>query len=528
MIDINEALLEERLTALEAAQTWSPRVVSRLEVLIRSGDDYSLFRINPLRYATEQGVDDSEAIDLFLQAATVGLFEMEWLIVCGACANVFSSFRKLENLDPHFVCSLCSMENEADLDDYIQVAFTISPQLRPIVFHEPSLLDVDDLYFRYQLSGEVKPLSSGLTVPEVLREWTRLLTYLDPGESTNLELDLSEGVLGIVDVLNTTSAMYVVQPSAEAEETALDLEIVDGKLVDPAGTGLAPFNLEFREGASFYADRDDQTNPDGDADGDDSSPRSMLFTFSAAAQIPAGHVSISLKNATTKRASVWVIEYPPVPEEAAFVDFRPVLSAKRLLSNQTFRRLFRSETVPVSESLKIKDLTFLFSDLKDSTLMYELIGDVSAYDIVRRHFDALVQSVTDNSGALVKTIGDAIMATFVSPVDGVRAALDMRSALAEFSRSVSTELSLKMGIHRGHSIAVNLNDRIDYFGQTVNVASRVQQLAGAGDIVISGDVYRHPGVSDLLASFDVVEERGIMKGVEEVIPVFRISGAVSG
>ncbi|MFV1961249.1 MAG: adenylate/guanylate cyclase domain-containing protein, partial [Acidimicrobiia bacterium] len=146
----------------------------------------------------------------------------------------------------------------------------------------------------------------------------------------------------------------------------------------------------------------------------------------------------------------------------------------------------------------------------------------------RRHFDALVQSVTDNSGALVKTIGDAIMATFVSPVDGVRAALDMRSALAEFSRSVSTELSLKMGIHRGHSIAVNLNDRIDYFGQTVNVASRVQQLAGAGDIVISGDVYRHPGVSDLLASFDVVEERGIMKGVEEVIPVFRISGAVGG
>ncbi|MGB5763760.1 MAG: DUF5939 domain-containing protein, partial [Sedimenticolaceae bacterium] len=194
-----EAVLEERLTALEAAQAWSPRVVSKLEVLIRTADDGDLFRINPLRYGEDQGVEESEAIDLFLQASRVGLFDMDWLIVCGACANVFSSFRRLGSIDPHFVCSLCSMDNEADLDDYIQVAFTVSPQVRDITFHDPALLSVEDLYFRYHLSNDVKPLASGLTVPVVLKRWTRLLAYLAPGETQHVELDLAKGVLGIFD-----------------------------------------------------------------------------------------------------------------------------------------------------------------------------------------------------------------------------------------------------------------------------------------------------------------------------------------
>lgn len=154
--------------------------------------------------------------------------------------------------------------------------------------------------------------------------------------------------------------------------------------------------------------------------------------------------------------------------------------------------------------------------------MYDTVGDVNAYDLVRRHFDALVQAVSQNSGAVIKTIGDAVRATFVSPADGVRAALDMQSALAEFNKAVSAELALKIGMHRGRSIAVTLNDRIDYFGQTVNIAARVQQLAGAGDMVLSSEVYRQPEVADLLAGFDVTEESGIMKGVEEKIPVFRV------
>lgn len=530
--ELNEALLEDRLAALEAAQAWTPRVVSKLEVLIRTAEDEGLFRINPLRYGDDQGVDEGESIELFLQATKVGLFDMDWLIVCGACSNVFSSFRKLENLDPHFVCTLCTMDNEADLDDLIQVTFTISPQVREIRFHEPELLSVEDLYFRYHLSADAKPLPNGLTVPETLQRWTRLVGYLEPGETLSVELDLTDSLVGIWDVLSPVSAMFVVVPGGEAKATRLELKIADGELTDSAGSALAPANFELPEGRSYYLpeSREGQASPQPDqprtaaeeVPNHDSPKRSLTFRIPAFGQLPSGSITLSIHNGGTDRASAWIVQYPPVPDQAAFVEFLPVLSAKRLLSNQTFRRLFRSETVPASESLQVRDLTYLFTDLKDSTLMYDTVGDVNAYDLVRRHFDALVQTVAQNSGAVTKTIGDAIMATFVSPVHAVQASLDMQAVLAEFNRTASAELVIKIGIHRGRSIAVTLNDRIDYFGQDVNIASRVQQLAGAGEILLSGDVYNSPEVTEMLESHDVTEEAGIMKGVAERIPVYRV------
>ena len=85
----------------------------------------------------------------------------------------------------------------------------------------------------------------------------------------------------------------------------------------------------------------------------------------------------------------------------------------------------------------------------------------------------------DRHGAIVKTIGDAVMAVFDNPVEATSAALEMIDALNEFNHTISQELILKVGIHRGHSMAVTDNERIDYFGQSVNIAARVQGLADA-------------------------------------------------
>ena len=258
------------------------------------------------------------------------------------------------------------------------------------------------------------------------------------------------------------------------------------------------------------------------ADHEQNDGRSLTFAFPAIGHLRAGLVTLTIRNTGQERASAWVVQYPPVPDQAAFVEFLPVLTAKKLLSNQTFRSLFRSETVPESESLKVRDLTYLFTDLKDSTLMYDTVGDVNAYDLVRRHFDALVSAVAANNGSVTKTIGDAIMATFISPADAVRAALDMHTTIEEFNRAVTADLIIKIGIHRGQSLAVTLNDRIDYFGQDVNIAARVQQLANGGEVMVSAHVYRSPQVAELLAGYEVTKEDGIMKGVGEMIPVFRV------
>jgi hypothetical protein len=68
MAAIDEKLLEERLTALESARAWSPRLVSKLESHIRSGSDAELLRMNPLRFAADKGLAGAETIDLFLHA----------------------------------------------------------------------------------------------------------------------------------------------------------------------------------------------------------------------------------------------------------------------------------------------------------------------------------------------------------------------------------------------------------------------------------------------------------------------------
>ena len=131
---INEAYLEDRLTALEAARDWSPRVASRLESLIRSPADGDLFRVNPLKFAHERNVDEREAIDLFLHATAVGIFIMDWMVLCPLCSSVIESFESLRTINSnHYHCHFCQNDHDATLDDYIVIAFTIAPKIRTIL-----------------------------------------------------------------------------------------------------------------------------------------------------------------------------------------------------------------------------------------------------------------------------------------------------------------------------------------------------------------------------------------------------------
>ncbi len=493
--DLDEAVFEERLAALEASSSWSPRVVSRLETLLRSGEDFEVFRINPLRFASDNGIEETEAIDLLLHASRAGLVDMDWMIVCASCANIFNTFRSLEKLDPRYVCDLCSMDNVSDLDDYIQIGFTVSPQVRRIRYHHPETLDIEDLYFRYHFSQEVKPLPIGMTLPEIFRAWTRSLRFVEPGESVTLALDDPAAGFQLRDVLHSAGALYLIDTEAQAAETTLDLALDGAELIDP-GHELGPAVFEFPTGS---------------------------FAYPAAARLPAGPIKITVTNDGEERAALWIIVYEFIPDELLLARFNPMLSGKRLLSTQTFRELFRSETIPESETLEVKDLTYLFTDLKDSTALYDEIGDANAYNLVRLHFDALATAIEVNHGAITKTIGDAIMATFVDPADAAGAADKMLSVLDGFNRTSPAELVLKIGIHRGHSIAVTLNNRIDFFGQSVNTAARVQHLAGGNEIMLTSDVYEAPGVADALGDYHVVAEKGVMKGLEEEFVVHRAS-----
>src|SRR5260221_13309537 len=120
-------------------------------------------------------------------------------------------------------------------------------------------------------------------------------------------------------------------------------------------------------------------------------------------------------------------------------------------------------------------MTFLFTDLRGSTDLYERIGDLAAFELVRAHFRVMQEIVASEAGAVVKTIGDAVMATFPTPDRAVSAALRMRDAMQGLNAERQGEdLMLKIGIHAGPSLAVTLKDSQDYFGLNVSIAPRVQ------------------------------------------------------
>jgi class 3 adenylate cyclase len=204
---------------------------------------------------------------------------------------------------------------------------------------------------------------------------------------------------------------------------------------------------------------------------------------------------------------------------------RPFLTAKRLLSNQTFRDIWRTDTLDVDQRLKITSLTFLFTDLRGSTELYERVGDLVAFDLVRAHFQVLNEIVAAEAGAVVKTIGDAVMATFPTPDRAVAAALRMRDAMQRLnSERGGDDLLLKIGIHEGPCIAVTLNERQDYFGQTVNIASRVQGLAKSREIFATGRVVQDTRASGILekSGLEPVSQNASLRGIANEVSVFAI------
>ncbi len=187
--------------------------------------------------------------------------------------------------------------------------------------------------------------------------------------------------------------------------------------------------------------------------------------------------------------------------------------------------MVRFATVTASQGQETRDLTFLLTDLQDSTAMYASIGDMFAFDLVRLHFDTLTAVGRRRRGEIVKTIGDALMARFLDPADAVQAALEMFGRLDHFNRSNATTLVLKVGIHRGDAIVVSGRHGTDYFGQTVNIASRIGTIAMPGEIVLSDAVHQASPVPPLLAGYQVREELASLKGVSGEVLVHRLRPA---
>jgi class 3 adenylate cyclase len=366
-------------------------------------------------------------------------------------------------------CALCACGYEPTLDEMVEVAFTVSPRVRKIAAHDPHSLPIWE-YFRQIFWG------SGVDLPETgLEEILEGITIdsmeLLPGEKALLSLQLPAAFVIVFEPV--THAAHFLDVNGEPTRERQNLAMIFNKIHAPTGT----------------------------------------------TELRPGPLRLSLENRSDVRAlpTVWIADDKL---HDLLGKRRPFLTAKRLLTNQTFRDIYRTDTLDVDQGLKITSLTFLFTDLKGSTALYDRVGDIVAFDLVREHFQVLNEIVASEAGSVVKTIGDAVMATFSTPERALAAALRMRDSV----RDLKTDLQIKIGIHEGPCLAVTLNDRLDYFGQTVNVAARVQSLAQSYAIFATKSVVDNVQVSKMLEAgkFKLTEQQAALRGVADRMTVYQI------
>jgi class 3 adenylate cyclase len=456
-------------------QSVQPDIADAIERLVIDAPDRKLCRVNVLAFAASEGLDEEQAINAFLHASSIGLFDVSWNVLCPGCGGVLDANTSLRTVQSdRYTCALCAAGYEPTLDEMVEVTFTVSPRVRRIGAHNPHQLSTLE-YFRQIYWG------SGVDLPEEdyearVDEFVLESLELPPGEKAVISLQLPEAFVIVFEPVTHTAQFLDVKGEPTKE----------------------------RQGLSLVFDR--------------------THRHSDTLELRPGPVRILVENHTEVRTLPSVC----VANDALhglLGQRRPFLTAKRLLSNQTFRDIYRTDTIEVDQRLKITSLTFLFTDLRGSTELYERVGDLAAFDLVKTHFSILNEIVGAEAGAVVKTIGDAVMATFPTPDRAVAAAMRMRDAMRKLNEDRNNEdLLLKIGIHEGPCIAVSLNERQDYFGQTVNIASRVQHLATSREIFATGSVLENPRAFSLLTErgLNPMSQKVTLRGIAHEISIFAI------
>jgi class 3 adenylate cyclase len=456
-------------------QTADPAVADAILHLINDGEDHEVNRINVLDFAGRTGLDEERVISGFLHASRLGLFDLTWNVLCPGCGGVLDAHSTLKSLrHDDYHCGLCACGYEASVDEQVEVAFTVSPRVRRIGAHDPNTLPLWE-YFKQIFWSSGVDLNRG-SFEELSDEVTLDGLELPAGEKAVLSLQLPPQFVIVFEPVTHSAQFIDVQGEPTKERQQLSL--IYNKAHAPTGT------MTMRPGP-LRLSLDNQAGV-----------RTLPTVFIAAD---------ALHQLLGKR--------------------KPFLTAKRMLSNQTFRDVFKADPLNIDQRLKITSLTFLFTDLKGSTALYERVGDLVAFDLVRAHFHALLEIISSEKGAVVKTIGDAVMATFIRPEHAIVAGLRMRAAMDKLNAERGRDdLVVKIGIHEGPCLAVMLNERQDYFGQTVNIAARVQGLSTSQAIHITGPVIDAPAVAAILdkASIVPIQKHAALRGIADKMVVYEL------
>src|SRR5438270_2709950 len=176
-------------------------------------------------------------------------------------------------------------------------------------------------------------------------------------------------------------------------------------------------------------------------------------------------------------------------------------------------------------ALSRKTVTVLFADVVDYTPLGEALDPEQLRALMSSDFSEMRAVIERHGGSVEKYIGDAVMAVFGIPsvheddaLRAVRAAHEMRSALALLNEGLDEPLAVRTGLATGEIVTGEGDTLIT--GDTVNLASRLEQAAGAGEILIADATYQL--VRDAIDAAAV--EPLSLKGKRELVTAWHVNG----
>lgn len=436
-------------------------LAERLVDFILSGPENDLAPLRPLHLAHIWDQEERLVVELCLQATKVGLIDLEWAILCPRCQMPDETYRSLDEMPKGAHCPFCNIAFDGDFSANVELSFRPSPAVR----------DVSSGLFCF---------SGPLATPHILVQ-----QRVAPGEVEDLSLSLPPGSYRVRSHDPGPERTFEIRPdrAAEAKDLSIDLVLQDeGIELRAAGTNLS-----------------DKIGTEEDAE--------VPLVLPSLTQLKMINQSCRTRSLVVERLA-WRAE---------------ALTADRVTTYQAFRDLFSDQVLRAGDQVGISRVALLFSDLYGSTALYERIGDARAYALVREHFAFMAGIIRAHEGAVVKTIGDAVMAAFHSEDKALSAGLAIQREIAAFNaENPDGPLAIKLGLHAGPTIAVTLNERLDYFGSTVNLAARLQAQSQGGDFVLSLPVAELPELQSLLADLPASREEAVLKGFAKPVPFLRL------
>jgi class 3 adenylate cyclase len=182
------------------------------------------------------------------------------------------------------------------------------------------------------------------------------------------------------------------------------------------------------------------------------------------------------------------------------------LTASRAGSLALFRELFPGESLSPGQLATVSTVTLLVAELDpfQADSLYQDLDDSRAFNIMQELFRLLGEAIGASGGAVVKTVGDGLLAAFPDPTSAVQLGLQIRENL---SRSdLTRDLRLRVAIHHGIALAASINDHLDYFGTTARQVMKLTAHINAGELALSPAVASDPEVAALLAARGIEPE----------------------